>query len=74
MPVIRANIAKEARLSTDEAPQYIAVGRTFADHGRVKHADFQAESCHGLDSFRAKGNPRVYETRGLVETAGEGGV
>ncbi len=36
-PILEANIAKEARLMTDEATHYIQPGRTFAEHGRVNH-------------------------------------
>ena len=36
-PILRENIAKEARLMTDEASHYLAVGREFAEHGVVKH-------------------------------------
>lgn len=38
MPVLEANIAKEARLLTDEARHYSGVGKVFADHGTVSHA------------------------------------
>ena len=36
-PVLRANVAKEARLMTDEAKYYRVVGADFAEHGRVNH-------------------------------------
>jgi transposase-like protein len=36
-PILSANIAKEARLLTDEAPRYIGLGRMFADHQTVNH-------------------------------------
>jgi transposase-like protein len=45
-PILRANIAKESRLLTDEAKRYIAIGREFADHGRVHH---QKEEYVSLD-------------------------
>lgn len=35
--IVTANVAKEARLMTDEAAHYIAVGRTQAQHGVVRH-------------------------------------
>jgi len=35
--VVTENIAREARLMTDEASHYIVVGRQFAQHGRVNH-------------------------------------
>lgn len=36
--ILAANVAKEARLMTDEARFYITPGREFAEHGTVSHA------------------------------------
>lgn len=36
-PILREQIAKKARLMTDEAAIYTKVGREFAEHGVVKH-------------------------------------
>jgi len=36
-PIVRANVAKEARLMSDEASYYTLVGREFAAHGVVQH-------------------------------------
>ena len=36
-PLIQENMAREARLMTDEAGYYIKVGATFADHQIVQH-------------------------------------
>jgi transposase-like protein len=36
-PIVRANIAKEARLMTDEARMYIKLGKEFAEHGTTFH-------------------------------------
>jgi transposase-like protein len=36
-PIVRANISREARLMTDEAPMYKLLGREFAEHGTTKH-------------------------------------
>lgn len=36
-PIVRANVAREAFLMTDEARHYIKVGREFAGHGVVRH-------------------------------------
>lgn len=38
IPILEENIAKEARLLTDEAPRYIGHGKRFAAHGSVNHA------------------------------------
>ena len=37
-PILQANIAKEARLVTDDARHYRVVGKDFAAHGFVNHA------------------------------------
>jgi hypothetical protein len=36
-PIIRANLAKEAKLMTDEAAFYTLIRREFAGHGIVRH-------------------------------------
>jgi transposase-like protein len=36
-PIVAANISREARLMTDEAPLYRKIGREFADHGTTMH-------------------------------------
>ena len=36
-PIVSANISREARLMTDEAPMYKKLGREFAEHGTTKH-------------------------------------
>lgn len=36
-PILRENIAKEARLMTDEASQYKPIGPEYAEHGVVRH-------------------------------------
>jgi ISXO2-like transposase domain len=37
-PIVRANIAKEAALMTDEARQYVEVGAEFESHESVNHS------------------------------------
>jgi transposase-like protein len=37
-PILRAHIAREAHLMTDEASQYTPVGKRFANHGKVDHS------------------------------------
>ena len=37
VPIIRANLAKEARLMTDDHNVYKSIGRAFSAHGVVKH-------------------------------------
>lgn len=36
-PILRENMAREARLMTDEAGHYLHIGREFADHNVVRH-------------------------------------
>jgi transposase-like protein len=50
-PILTANIAKEARLLTDEAPRYISLGRMFADHQTVNH---------GKEEYVSKADPVVH--------------
>lgn len=47
-PIVRANLAKEAKLMTDEASIYIKVGREFAAHNIVNH--LQREYVSRTDS------------------------
>jgi len=41
MPIVRENVAKEARVMTDEAAYYNQVGDEFAEHGVVNHGKGQ---------------------------------
>ncbi len=38
LPILEANISREARLMTDEAAHYQSIGWNFADHGVVAHS------------------------------------
>lgn len=40
-PIVRANIAREARLMTDEARMYSKIGKEFAEHGTTLHGGRQ---------------------------------
>jgi hypothetical protein len=37
VPIVRQNIRRESKLMTDSAQHYRAVGKEFAEHGRVEH-------------------------------------
>ena len=50
-PILRANIAQEARLMTDEARLYWNVGKEFADHQSALHAGFE---------YVRKGQPDIH--------------
>jgi transposase-like protein len=38
MPIVRENVAKEARVMTDEAKHYSKLGGEFSEHGSVNHS------------------------------------
>lgn len=50
-PILRDNIAKEARLLTDEAPRYRGHGKMFADHQSVNHK---------ADEYVRPGEPEIH--------------
>lgn len=50
-PILTANIAQEARLLTDEARHYIALGKGFADHQTVNH---------GAEEYVRRTDPTVH--------------
>lgn len=70
-PILRANIAKEARLMTDEARLYWNIGKEFAEHNRVLHAGFEyvrkgdatihTNTVEGVFSIFKRGMRGVYQ-------------
>jgi transposase-like protein len=67
-PILRENIAKEARLMTDEAGHYLHVGREFSEHGVVKHGkgeyvrdDIHTNTIEGYFSIFKRGMKGVYQ-------------
>jgi transposase-like protein len=67
-PIIRANISKEARLMTDQAPWYRKVGSEFASHEAVDHAaeeyvrgDVTTNTVEGYFSIFKRGMKGVYQ-------------
>jgi hypothetical protein len=68
VPIVRANIAAESKLATDEAPHYRKVGREFADHLMVQHSDDEyvrgeahVNTAEGLFSVFKRGMQGVYQ-------------
>lgn len=66
--IVRANVAREAMLTTDEARLYWAVGREFAAHDRVLHAggeyvrgDVHTNSIEGFFSIFKRGMRGIYQ-------------
>lgn len=68
VPIVRANIAKEATLMTDEALIYRRVGQEFAEHGSVNHSQFEygrgnvhTNTVEGYYSIFKRGMKGVYQ-------------
>ena len=66
--IVRANVAKEAHLTTDEARLYWAVGREFASHDRVLHGageyvrgDVFTNTVEGYFSIFKRGMRGIYQ-------------
>jgi transposase-like protein len=66
--IVRANVAKEARLMTDEANAYKAVGREYFSHERVFHGnheyargDVTTNTVEGFFSIFKRGMRGVYQ-------------
>jgi transposase-like protein len=67
-PIIRANISKEARLMTDQAPWYRKMGDEFATHESVDHSadeyvrgDVTTNTVEGYFSIFKRGMKGVYQ-------------
>ena len=70
-PIVRANIAREARLMTDEARMYSKLGKEFAEHGTTLHGirqyvDYSDRTVHtntveGAFSIFKRGMKGVYQ-------------
>jgi transposase-like protein len=67
-PIVRANVAKEATLMTDEASYYVKVGREFADHQIVSHnageygrGEWHTNTVEGSFSIFKRGMRGIYQ-------------
>jgi transposase-like protein len=70
-PAVRANVAREARLMTDEARVYVTLGREFAEHSKTHHkakqyVDFEDRTIHtntveGAFSIFKRGLKGIYQ-------------
>ncbi len=68
LPVLRANVARETRIMTDEAGQDLRVGREFASHESVRHGadeyvrgDVHTNTVEGFYSLFKRGMKGVYQ-------------
>lgn len=68
VPIVRANLKREAALMTDEASQYTAVGREFASHEFVTHhkdeyvrGEVHTNTVEGYYSIFKRGMKGVYQ-------------
>lgn len=67
-PILRKNLAREARLMTDEATHYKPVGREFSEHGVVNHkaeewvrGDVYTNTAEGYFSVFKRGMRGIYQ-------------
>lgn len=70
-PIVRSNVAREARLITDEARVYVTLGREYAEHGTTHHkakqyVDYKDRTIHsntveGAFSIFKRGMKGVYQ-------------
>mgnify|MGYP006285354887 CR=1 FL=1 len=65
-PILKAHVAADANLMTDEAAQYTKAGREFASHGVVRHG--RGEYARGKVSTNVIENCFSLFKRGLVGT------
>ena len=68
MPILAENIVKETTICTDEAGQYVRVGKHFARHGVVRHnageygrGDIYTNTIEGYFSIFKRGMKGVYQ-------------
>jgi hypothetical protein len=68
VPILRANIAKEASVMTDEAGQYAHLSKDFASHDSVNHAageygrgEVHTNTVEGFYSIFKRGMKGVYQ-------------
>jgi transposase-like protein len=68
VPLVRANIAKESALMTDEGREFVRVGEEFASHGTVEHradeyvrGEVHTNTVEGYYSVFKRGMKGVYQ-------------
>jgi transposase-like protein len=68
VPIVRTNVRRESRLMSDEARQYVGIGKEFAEHGAVNHGayewgrgDIHTNTVEGYYSIFKRGMKGVYQ-------------
>jgi transposase-like protein len=68
VPILRTNIRRESDLMTDEARQYVGVGKEYARHGAVEHSqdeyvrgDVHTNTVEGFYSIFKRGMKGIYQ-------------
>ena len=68
VPILKENIARETRMMTDEAGQYVALKKDFAEHEVVRHAkgeyvrgDAHTNTVEGFYSVFKRGMKGIYQ-------------
>jgi hypothetical protein len=72
-PILRANLARESKLMTDEGAAYRAIGPEFASHDTVNHSkdEYVRYQNEVTDELRPDGKP-VVETTVITTNTVEG--
>jgi transposase-like protein len=74
-PIVLDNIAREARLMTDEAKMYRKIGREFAEHGTTTHArmEFVSPTDRTIHTNTVEGAFSIFKRgmRGIYQHCGE---
>ena len=67
-PIVRMNVRRESKLMTDEANQYVNLGKEFAEHGSVQHStkeyvrgEIHTNTIEGYYSIFKRGMKGVYQ-------------
>lgn len=68
MPIVRANIDRETKIATDQAPYYNLMGQHFLEHGAVNHSkaewrrgDICTNTVEGYFSIFKRGMKGIYQ-------------
>jgi len=73
MPILKANIAKETRIMTDEAGQYFHLSKDFAEHHFVRHGQGEYVRKGGVHTNTIEGFFSIFKRgmKGVYQHCGE---